>query len=481
MDEIISEIKELLERSGLTATRIDKLPQSGSDRIYFRVHSDHMSYIATFGSNIKENNTFIYFTKHFRSRGCPVPEIIAVNDQQTIYIQQDLGNISLLNKLDELGYCDEVFGLFQLSLRQLAHLQITGDRDMDYGKCITSKEFGRQAIISDLLYFKYYFLDTLQKPYDKEALLEEFDQLATFLTTSDYKYFMFRDFQSRNIMVMEDQVYFIDYQGGMKGALQYDVASMLWQARAELPDQWKNSLLEYYINCAEEHLHARIDRERFISQYNGYVLIRLLQVLGAYGFRGLFERKAHFLTSIPLALNNLKSFLSGKKTGIGLPEFDRLLNIVVSQEIIDKFSPVQANDKTPLVVHINSFSYKKGIPPDISGNGGGFVFDCRGLLNPGRFDEYKKLTGRDKLVQDFLEQKTKMADFLNSIYTIVDISVEDYIRRGFIDLQVSFGCTGGQHRSVFAADSLARHLKNKFKVKIELNHVEQDAKKWTNT
>jgi RNase adaptor protein for sRNA GlmZ degradation len=211
------------------------------------------------------------------------------------------------------------------------------------------------------------------------------------------------------------------------------------------------------------------------------VLIRLLQVLGAYGFRGLFERKAHFLTSIPLALNNLKWFLSNKNSGITLPEFDRLLSEIVSDETIARFETVKATEETELVVHISSFSYRKGIPGDISGNGGGFVFDCRGLHNPGRYDEYKKLTGRDRSVQEFLEQKSKMTDFLNSIYSIVDISVEDYIKRGFKDLQVSFGCTGGQHRSVFAADSLARHLRNKFKVKVELNHVEQEAKNWINT
>jgi RNase adaptor protein for sRNA GlmZ degradation len=228
-------------------------------------------------------------------------------------------------------------------------------------------------------------------------------------------------------------------------------------------------------------LDSPIDTEKFVSQYNGYVLIRLLQVLGAYGFRGLFERKAHFLTSIPLALENLKRFLETKNAGIRLEEFERLLNIMISEEIVSRFQPIQASSDTPLVVHINSFSYRKGIPPDISGNGGGFVFDCRGLHNPGRYEEYKKLTGRDKSVQDFLEQKSKMSDFLNSIFSIVDISVEDYIKRGFTDLQVSFGCTGGQHRSVFAADSLARHLRNKFKVKIELNHIEQDSKKWINS
>ena len=482
MEDVVRDIQILFEKAvGLKVERIEKIPQSGSDRFYFRLFTGETTYIATYGKNIKENNTFIYFTRHFRSCGCPVPEILAVNNDATAYIQEDLGGISLLDKLEESGYNEDVYAFFQSALKQLAYLQIKGDRDLDYSKCITSKEFGKQAIISDLLYFKYYFLDTLQIPYDKEVLLDEFEQLGTFLTNTDHKYFMFRDFQSRNIMIKEDGVHFIDYQGGMKGALQYDVASMLWQARAELPDEWKTGLLEYYIDCAEDILSLKVDRPRFISQYNGYVLIRLLQVLGAYGFRGLFERKAHFLTSIPLALNNLKWFLGNRSPGIELPEFYSLLKMITGEEVVARFKPLQADEKTPLVVHINSFSYKKGIPTDISGNGGGFVFDCRGLLNPGRYDEFKKLTGRDKSVQDFLEQRTKMADFLNSIYTIVDISVEDYIRRGFTNLQVSFGCTGGQHRSVFAADSLARHLKNKFKVKIELNHVEQDAKKWINT
>jgi aminoglycoside/choline kinase family phosphotransferase len=482
MEQVLDAIRQLTaQRIGLDVTSIQKLPQSGSDRMYFRVFTEPTTYIATYGKNIRENNTFIYFSRLFRATGCPVPIIVAANDEQTIYIQEDLGDVSLLKVLEDQGHSEEVFALFQLSLKQLAHLQIKGDRELDYSKCITSREFGKQAIMSDLLYFKYYFLDTLQTPYDKEKLLDEFDQLSTFLSAADHKYFMFRDFQSRNIMVKERMVHFIDYQGGMKGALQYDVASMLWQAKAELPEEWKDSLLEYYLDCVQEQLDEKIDREKFVRQYNGYVLIRLLQVLGAYGFRGLFERKAHFLTSIPLALHNLKRFLENRNAGIQLEEFDRLLQIVTSDNIIARFEPVQATTNTPLVVHINSFSYRKGIPPDISGNGGGFVFDCRGLHNPGRYEEYKKLTGRDKSVQDFLEQKSKMTEFLNSIYSLVDISVEDYINRGFTDLQVSFGCTGGQHRSVFAADSLARHLRNKYKVRIELNHVEQDAKKWINT
>jgi hypothetical protein len=228
------------------------------------------------------------------------------------------------------------------------------------------------------------------------------------------------------------------------------------------------------MDCVSAILKKPIDRQRFTNQYNGYVLIRLMQVLGAYGFRGLFERKAQFLTSIPLALSNIKWFIGNRKIGIELPEYDRILNLIVQDEIVDRFKPLQANESTPLVVTINSFSYlKSGYPKEKSENGGGFVFDCRGLLNPGRFEEYKMITGRDKAVIDFLEQQTSMPEFMNSVYNIVDISVENYIQRNFASLTISFGCTGGQHRSVYAADALARYLRNKFKVKIELNHLEQ--------
>jgi len=481
MQNTIEDIKRLFASfSNENIISVNKIPQSGSIRIYFRIITSIKSFIATYGINIKENEAFIYFSRHFKNCDCPVPEIFAVNEEGTIYIQKDFGDISLLNKLEEHGYNGYVYSLFQQSLKQLAHLQIKGDENLDYDFCLTSKEFGRQAILSDLLYFKYYFLDALQVPYDKEKMLDDFEKLSEYLSQVDYKYFMFRDFQSRNILIEDEKVHFIDYQGGMKGASQYDVASMLWQAKANLSDEWKNNLLDYYIDCVEDLLNKKVDRARFVNQYNGYVLIRLMQVLGAYGFRGLFERKAHFLTSIPLGLKNLKWFLQNKKIGIALPEFERLLNLIVSDEVINRFEPLQATEQTPLIVHVNSFSYKKGIPKDTSENGGGFVFDCRGILNPGRIEEFKKQTGRDKEVKDFLEQQTKMPGFLNSIFDVVDITVEDYIKRNFSSLMVSFGCTGGQHRSVYAADALARHLRNKFKVKIELRHIEQENKKWIN-
>jgi len=337
--------------------------------------------------------------------------------------------------------------LVRQSLEGLAQLHVKGDEGLDYNKCLTNKEFGKQAIMADLLYFKYYFLDALRKPYDKQKLIDDFEALSNYLTHTEYKYFMFRDFQSRNIMVTSNAVsgdtnhgvHFIDYQGGMKGAPQYDVASMLWQARANLPDEWKYNLLGDYMNALENILGENIDRKIFQSQYNGYVLIRLLQVLGAYGFRGLFERKAQFLTSIPLALRNLKEFFNHQSVGISVPEFRKVLDICVADEVIQQFTPTQATADTPLLVKISSFSYRKEIPEDKSGNGGGFVFDCRGILNPGRIESMKTQTGRDKEVKDYLEQQTQMPEFLNSVFDIVDITVEEYIKRGFESLIISFG------------------------------------------
>ena len=482
MQLLIQAVSELYKKwSGSAPADVTVLPQSGSDRRYFRLHGeDGKSVIGTYGVNVQENETFIYFSRHFREKQLHVPQIFAVNEDRTAYLQEDLGDMLLLHLLESEGTTPHVYSLFRKSLEELARMQVIGDEGLDYSRCLTNKEFGKQAIMADLLYFKYYFLDALRKPYDKQKLLDDFEALGNYLAHTEYKYFMFRDFQSRNILIAGPDVHFVDYQGGMKGAPQYDVASMLWQARANLPEDWKESLLVDYMNAFGQLIGSDLDRSLFRSQYNGYVLIRLLQVLGAYGFRGLFERKAQFLTSIPLALRNLKAFFSNQSVGIVVPEFRKVLNMCVSDEIIGKFTPVQASEETPLVVKICSFSYRDGIPQDESGNGGGFVFDCRGILNPGRFDEFKNLHGRDKSVKDFIEQQTKMQEFLNSVFDIVDITVEDYIRRGFKSLMVSFGCTGGQHRSVYAADALARHLKNKFRATIELRHCVQDARNWCN-
>ena len=453
---------------------IQKIPQSGGDRMYFRIILENQSWIATYNLNSKENQTFIYFAHHFYEKGMPVPKVLAVNEQQTVYLQEDFGSVSLLDVLEKEGKTEAVFLLFQKSLTALAKLQIKGAKGLDYNRCITSKYFGKHSILTDLLYYKYYFLDTLQHPYDKQALIDEFEIVSDQLAVSHYDNFMFRDFQSRNIMVKNGEVFFIDFQGGMQGGLPYDVASLLWQAKAELSNEWKEKLLNHYINELQKLLPTLLNVADFKKQYHGFVLLRLLQVLGAYGFRGLFERKAHFLTSIPLGLQNLKNFLQVYSLDKDTPVFASVLKWMVSEEVIQRFTPPKANENTPLVITINSFSYKKGIPVDTSENGGGFVFDMRGILNPGRVEEYKKQSGLDKPVQDFLEQRTKMNGFLNSVWDTIDITVENYLNRGFASLQINFGCTGGQHRSVFAAEQTARHLRNKYHLKTVITHTNKE-------
>jgi len=474
MEAILQPIENLFNTfQGSPWDSIQKIPQSGGDRIYFRIQQGRQTWIATYNLNVKENQTFIYFAQHFHEKGMPVPKLLAVNQDQTVYLQEDVGTTSLLDVLEQEGKTDAVFALFQKSLTSLAKLQIQGAQGLDYNHCLTSKSFGKHSILTDLLYYKYYFLDTLQYPYDKQALIDELELLSEQLAQNQYDNFMFRDFQSRNIMVKEGEVFFIDFQGGMQGGLPYDLASLLWQAKAELSNEWKENLLVHYINELQKLLPKPLDVNEFKKQYQGFVLLRLLQVLGAYGFRGLFERKAHFLTSIPLGLKNLKNFLQVYSLAKDTPVFASILNWMVSEEVIQRFTPPTANETTPLVITINSFSYKKGIPSDDSENGGGFVFDMRGILNPGRVEEHKKQSGLDKPVQDFLEQRTKMNTYLNSVWDLIDITVEDYLKRGFSSLHINFGCTGGQHRSVYAAEQTARHLRNKYKVKTVLEHTNQ--------
>jgi len=475
MDDIVKQIHSLyISHCGKEWDQIQKIPQSGGDRVYFRIIQSNESWIATYSLNIKESETFIYFAEHFKTKSLPVPKVLAINADKTVYLQEDLGATSLLDVLEKEGKTEHVYALFQKSLSALAKLQVEGGKGLDYSKCLTSKVFGKHSILTDLLYYKYYFLDTLQYPYDKQALIDEFEWLSDALASNEWNHFMFRDFQSRNIIVANDEVSFIDFQGGMQGGLTYDVASLLWQAKAELSQEWKEKLLDYYLEEVQKLISTPLNKEALKKQYHGFVLLRLLQVMGAYGFRGLFERKAHFLTSIPLGLLNIKNFLAHHTLDAKTPVFASILKWMVTDEVIGRFTPPKATAETPLVITIHSFSYKKGIPQDTSENGGGFVFDMRGILNPGRFDDYKKLSGLDKPVQDFLEQRTKMNVFLNSVWDLVDITVENYLERGFKSLHINFGCTGGQHRSVFAAEQTARHLKNKYKVKTILWHTNQE-------
>ena len=324
MEEILKHIENLYNtKYAQPWDRIQKIPQSGGDRIYFRISTGTQTIIATYNNNIKENQTFIYFANYFYAKGMPVPQIIAVNEACNTYLQEDVGAVSLLDILEKEGKTERVFSLFQKSLTALAQLQIVGAKGLDYTQCVTSKYFGKHSILTDLLYYKYYFLDTLQYPYDKQALIDEFELLSDQLAVNHFDNFMFRDFQSRNIMVHQEEVYFIDFQGGMQGGLPYDVASLLWQAKAGLSNEWKEKLLNHYIQELQKLLPGIIEASAFKKQYNGFVLLRLLQVMGAYGFRGLFERKAHFLSSIPLGLENLKSFLQTYDLDKDTPEIGR--------------------------------------------------------------------------------------------------------------------------------------------------------------
>lgn len=482
MPSIIDQVKTFFQewKPEAPVEDIRQLPQAGSDRQYFRVRTGQRAYIITCNTNIRENNTFLEFSRHFSSKQVSVPEIYHTSADKSFYVQSDLGDTSLFEVLQRDGFTENTLELYRKTLAQLAQLQILGGAGLDYDYCIATRAFDRHAIYSDLLYFKYYFLRALQLPYEKNLLLDDFEMLSYYLMQEQNKFFMHRDCQSRNVMVKDNKVYFIDYQGGMKGALQYDVASMLWQAKAALPYEWRDELASYYFDRANDLLDNQLDKEEFMDNYHGFVLIRMLQTLGAYGFRGLFERKPHFISSIPFALRNLKWFLENKKFPIRLPELQKVLEAMVSEEIIEQFENIKAGPESRLTVNIHSFSYKQGLPEDPSGNGGGFAFDCRGILNPGRFEEYKKLTGRDKEVQDFLLYRTEMPLFLQHVYSMVDISVSDYLKRNFESLQVNFGCTGGQHRSVFAADSLAKHLKQKFGVNVQVRHIVQEAKNWQN-
>lgn len=474
-------LSELFEQwAGETPTLVLPLAPSGSERIYYRLQSANKTAIGTYNPNFKENKAFVNFSRHFKAKDLPVPEIYAEALDKHIYLQEDLGSTTLYSFLLQKGelFPDYLIQIYRKVVAQLARLQIEGGEGLDYSLCFPRTDFDKQSILWDFNYFKYYFLKIANIPFDEQALEEDAHHLADYLLTADNHFFMFRDFQTRNIMIQSGEPYFIDYQGGRRGALQYDLASLLFQAKANIPHDIRAELLEHYIESASQY--TNINRASFIKHYYGYVLIRSIQVLGAYGFRGLYERKEHFLKSIPFALRNVKWLLENMDLPVSMPELSRILDGLVNSKQFEPFDKIKSSSSL-LTVSINSFSYKKGgIPSDESGNGGGFVFDCRFIHNPGRYEPYKKLTGRDEPVINFLKQHSNMTAYLNNIFRIVDEAVENYIDRSFTHLLVNFGCTGGQHRSVYAADSLANHLKEKYGVKINLHHVEQEKKNWKN-
>lgn len=454
-------------------TEIVSLSGSGSNRRYFRLIAPSFSVIGVIGTNLDENRAFLYLARHFHDKGIPVPEIIAVSDDQMAYLQNDLGSCHLFDIINRTRNADDSFdettiALMRESLSLLAKVQFLGAECLDFSRCFPLAEMDERTIRWDLNYFKYCFLKATGVDFAEEQLEDDFDSMVETLRKAPSDTFMYRDFQSRNIMLCNNtEPYLIDFQGGRKGPYIYDLVSFLWQAKARIPDATKQSLINHYLDVAGRY--ADIDTALFRQLLPHFVLFRTLQVLGAYGYRGYFERKPHFIESVPFALENLRQLLNDNS-------FDRYPHLIPTlRKIVNKILPSTASTAKPaLRVRVMSFSYRRGIPDDPSGNGGGFVFDCRAVHNPGRYDRYKQLTGLDLPVIEFLEADGEILRFLSDAYSLVDTSVARYIKRDFTSLMVSFGCTGGRHRSVYSAEHMAEHINRKFGIEVELIHREQN-------
>ena len=442
----------------------------GSGRRIIRLSRGKASAIGILYDVREENEAFLEFSRHFRRHGLPVPEIYAEDLDHGAYLEEDLGDVSLFQFLSVHRKGEEiappVVEAYRRVIATLPRFQVEAARDLNYKICYPRASFDRQSIAWDLNYFKYYFLRLAGIPFSEQKLEDDFDHLTEFLLSADREYFLYRDFQSRNIMLRGEQPFFLDYQGGRKGALQYDVASLLFDAKADLPPALRQQLLDHYLDTLAKFTDVK--REAFLHHYYAYVYIRIMQALGAYGFRGFYERKAHFLQSVPYALKNLRWLLHNVTLPIALPT---LLDAFHSMLGSEKLQGI-ASEADNLVVRITSFSFHRGLPQDDSGNGGGFIFDGRSLPNPGREERFKALTGRDAPVIDYLNQQESVHQFLASVMSLVDGSVSSYQRRGFKHLMVSFGCTGGQHRSVYLAEQLAKRLRGRNGVEVVLHHRE---------
>ena len=508
----MEQLKQLFARwAGVPCTECLALGANGSSRRYYRlignidtslndvstyqpinlstyqpINLSTISAIGCIADDLRENEAFFAYARHFHAKGMPVPELYAVADDRRHYLQQDLGDQTLYGLLYDKqrqggGFDAQMLDLYKQALADLAAIQQAG-ADIDFSLAYPRSDFDRQSILWDLNYFKYHFLKLQHIPFDEQLLEDDFNSLADYLLTADTHYFLYRDFQSRNIMVSSHpshkgeglgvRLYYIDFQGGRRGAAQYDVASLLYSAKSNLPEAIRRELLAHYLDV--RNIHGD-ERRQWMDLFWAYLLVRILQTLGAYGYRGLFERKDYFLQSIPLALNNLRNLLQDHPLPIPLPEINRIMREHSGCSASrDAACRVSKGCDSPLTVTVLSFSFKKGLPTDPSGNGGGFVFDCRALPNPGRYPEYKAYTGKDRPVIEFLQREPAVDQFLNHVEAIVSQSVEKYLERNFSSLQVAFGCTGGQHRSVYCAEQLAARLSKKYTCNILLHHREQD-------
>ena len=442
-------LKDLyLSYVGKDADSITELPSSGSNRRYFRLSGDQ-TLIGVSGTSPEENQAFLYMARHFREKGLPVPEVYAQSGDARFYLQEDLGNMLLFDAIEK-GRKSSVFDeeekrLLHKTIRLLPRVQFVGADGFDFSRCYPQAEFNQRSILWDLNYFKYCFLKATGMDFQENCLEDDFQKMASVLLRNASATFMYRDFQ-----------------GGRKGPVYYDVASFLWQAKARYPEDLRNELLADYMDALRQYMP--VDETYFLSQLRHFVLFRTLQVLGAYGFRGYFEKKPHFIQSVPFAMDNLRVLLAKDYS-----EYPYLCDILRKLTNLKQFS--DDIQKRMLEVKIVSFAYKKGIPNDPTGNGGGFVFDCRAINNPGKYERYNHFTGLDEPVIRFLEEDGEITRFLEHVYELVDASVKRYLDRGFTNLMVCFGCTGGQHRSVYSAQHLAEHIHRKFGVKVNLIHL----------
>jgi aminoglycoside/choline kinase family phosphotransferase len=441
----------------------------GSGRAILRLSAGPATAVGIVYPVREENAAFLEFSHHFRRHGLPVPEIYAEDLAAGAYLEEDLGDITLYDFLSAHRAGDtvapEVVEAYRKVVTILPRFQVEAAHDLNYKVCYPRASFDRQSINWDLNYFKYYFLRLAGIPFNEQALEDDFGRLTRFLLTARRDFFLYRDFQSRNIMLRTGEPWFLDYQGGRKGALQYDIASLLYDGKADLPPTLRQELLDRYIEALAAHLP--ITRDAFLEHYYAYVYVRILQALGAYGFRGFYERKPHFLLSVPYALKNLRWLAHNVTLPIALPALMEALQSMLSSEKLLALATTAGN----LTVRVFSFSFHRQPPVDESGNGGGFIFDARALPNPGREERFKQLTGKDAPVIDYLNEQPAVHQFLSSAISMTDASVAAYQKRGFKDLMVSFGCTGGQHRSVFLAEQLAKHLRAQG-VEVLLRHIE---------
>lgn len=507
--KIMHKLKELYkEWCGKEAASVEQLPGAGSNRLYYRMTAeDGNSVIGVIGTSREENHAFIALARHFALRQLPVPEVLAVSDDEERYLQSDLGQTSLFEAVRggrEAGgrYNQKETALLTKTIRALPEMQIRGARGMDWSNCYPQPAFDMESVMFDLNYFKYCFLKATGLDFHELKLEANFHLFAKDLTAEEWESFLYRDFQARNVMLDEEgNPHFIDFQGGRRGPIYYDLASFLWQASARYPHKLRRQLIKEYYD-ALSNVSEVPSVHHFAARLSLFVLFRTLQVLGAYGFRGYFERKQHFIDSIPPAMQNLRELLAINNVEQVFP-YPYLLEVLrrltempqyQSKETVasrtDGYKTTDKNPYTahpadgpatfskydgkgPLVVRVYSFSYRKGIPEDESGNGGGYVFDCRSTHNPGRYEPYKQITGLDEPVIRFLEDDGEILTFLESVYQLADHHVERYIQRGFTSLMFSFGCTGGQHRSVYSAQHLAEHIHEKFGIEVHICHREQ--------